>query len=168
MPPNDCGPRRDPGSTLLRRCALACLRGWRNTVGNLIEFLSDPKKTYHRPQLTGISVKSRGAWFHRTRDVKQYYFNSIPPTSHLSALAAPQGLACSEARAKRRRIGPKSRCAGRSAPGLCRFYKCYKCSGAGVQVVHICCYIWFEKSFFPLCACTLGRIRHHDSCHDQD
>ena len=57
--------------------------GWRNTVGNLIEF-AWLKKTYHGPQFTGICVKNRGVRFHRVRDFQQYYFNSIPPTCHIA------------------------------------------------------------------------------------
>ena len=59
------------------------LRGWPNTVGNLIE-LFWLKTTCHRPQSIGLCVKNRGVRFHRTRDFKQHYFNSIPPTSHCS------------------------------------------------------------------------------------
>ena len=40
------------------------------------------KKTYHGPQCTSICVNNRGVRFHRIRDVKHYYFNSILPTSH--------------------------------------------------------------------------------------
>ena len=32
--------------------------------------------------LTGICVKTRGERVHRIRDFKEYYFNSVPPTSH--------------------------------------------------------------------------------------
>ena len=40
------------------------------------------KKTYQRPNLYWyICAKHRGVRFHRIRDFKQYYFNSIPPTS---------------------------------------------------------------------------------------
>ena len=38
-------------------------------------------KNYHGPQSNGIRVKHKGARFHRSRDFKQYYFSSIPPTS---------------------------------------------------------------------------------------
>ena len=61
----------------------ASTRGWRNTVGNLIE-ISWPKINNKRHHVTGICVKDRGVQFHRIRDLKQYYFNSIPPTSHVS------------------------------------------------------------------------------------
>ena len=44
------------------------------------------QKAYHRPNFTGVCVKSRGVWFHRIRDLKQYNFNSVPPTSHLPIL----------------------------------------------------------------------------------
>ena len=57
--------------------------------------LFDPKKTYHGPQFTGTSVKSRGVRFHRIRDFKQYHFDSIPSTSHLhrfEALDSDPGL----------------------------------------------------------------------------
>ena len=41
-----------------------CLRGWRNTVGNLIELLGLNKTTYHGPQSTGICVtKTEGYGF---------------------------------------------------------------------------------------------------------
>ena len=40
-------------------------------------------ETYNGPQFTGICSKSRGVRFHRIRDFKQYYVDSIPPTSHL-------------------------------------------------------------------------------------
>ena len=39
------------------------------------------KKTNHRPHFTGTCVNTRGVWFHRIRNFKQYYFNSVPPTS---------------------------------------------------------------------------------------
>ena len=39
-------------------------------------------KNNYRLQFTGIWIKNRGVRFHRIRDFKQYYFNSIPPTSH--------------------------------------------------------------------------------------
>ena len=53
----------------------ARLRGWRNRVGYLIE-LFWLRQTYHRPHF----MKNRGVWFHRIRNFKQHYFNSIPPT----------------------------------------------------------------------------------------
>ena len=40
------------------------------------------QKTYHGLQFAGTS-ETQGVWFHRIRDFKHYYFNSIPPTSHL-------------------------------------------------------------------------------------
>ena len=57
------------------------MRGWRNKVGNLIESFW-PKK-HHLPHVIGICVKNRGVRFHQILDVKQYSFNSIPPTSHI-------------------------------------------------------------------------------------
>ena len=57
------------------------LRGWRNTVRNFIESCW-LKNACHGPQFTGICVTQRGGWFHRIRDFKQYYFNSMPPISH--------------------------------------------------------------------------------------
>ena len=63
---------------------LRYMRGWRSTVGNLIEFVR-LKKAYHRPHVIGICVKHRGVRFHRIRDFKQYCLNSIPPTSHYSS-----------------------------------------------------------------------------------
>ena len=65
----------------------ASLRGWRNTVGNLIEIFW-LKNAYDGPQFTGTCVKHRGVRFHRIRDFKQYYFNGIPPTPHSSAAEA--------------------------------------------------------------------------------
>ena len=47
-----------------RQLTARALRGWRNTVGNLTEFVW-LKKTYHGPQITGICVKNRGVRFHR-------------------------------------------------------------------------------------------------------
>ena len=58
------------------------LRGWRNTVGNLIE-IGWLEKACHGPQFTGTCVKHRGVRFRRIRDFKQYCFNSIPPTSQI-------------------------------------------------------------------------------------
>ena len=60
------------------------LRGWRNTVGNLIEFFWSKKPLAGLISLAIICVKHRGVRFHRIYKFKQYYFNSIPPTSHLS------------------------------------------------------------------------------------
>ena len=57
------------------------MKGWRNAVGNLIECLR-LRKTYQGPLFTGACVKHSGVRFYRIRDFKQYYFNSIPPTSH--------------------------------------------------------------------------------------
>ena len=42
------------------------------------------QQTYHGPQFTSICVKHRGVPFHRIRNCKHYYFNSIPPASHWS------------------------------------------------------------------------------------
>ena len=42
------------------------------------------RKAYHRPHFIDICVKIRGVRFHRNRDFKQYYLNSVPPTSHCS------------------------------------------------------------------------------------
>ena len=58
----------------------AYIRGWRNTVGNLIE-ICWLKKAYHGPQFTGTCVNNRGVRFRRIRDCKQYYVNTIPQTS---------------------------------------------------------------------------------------
>ena len=58
------------------------MRGWRNTVGNLIEIVWFTE-AYHGPQSTGIPVNNRGLRLHRIRDFKLYNFNSIPPTSHM-------------------------------------------------------------------------------------
>ena len=71
------------GVPSLRSCRPDLLRGWRNTVGNLIEICWGSKKAYRRPCVIGICVKNRGVRFHRIRDFKQYYFSSTPPISHL-------------------------------------------------------------------------------------
>ena len=73
---------RGAGKRAVREPSRSCasLRGWRSTVGNLIELLW-LINTHHRPQLTGTCLKRRGVRFHRIRDLKQYNFNSIPPTS---------------------------------------------------------------------------------------
>ena len=39
-------------------------------------------KTCRGPQFTVTRAKHRGVRFRRIRDFEQYYFNSIPPTSH--------------------------------------------------------------------------------------
>ena len=69
------------------------LRGWRNTVGNLIEICWLANKYHCPPHFTGICVNNRVVQFHQIRDFKQY-FNSIPPTSHqwFSLLANPRLL----------------------------------------------------------------------------
>ena len=45
-----------------------------------------PKKPIMGPQFTGTCVRHGGVRFHRIRDLKQYHFDSIPPT--------PRGLGC--------------------------------------------------------------------------
>ena len=57
----------------------AGMRGWRNTVGSLIE-MCWLNTTCHGPQLTRICGNNRGVRLHRILDFKQYYLNSIPPT----------------------------------------------------------------------------------------
>ena len=57
------------------------MRGWRNTVGNLVD-ICWLEKTYG-PQFTDTCVKHRGVRFHRIRDFNKYYLNSIPPTYQL-------------------------------------------------------------------------------------
>ena len=65
------------------------MRGWRNTVGNLIELLWLDKP------IAGLILPEH-AWttegyivrFHPIRNFKQHYFNSIPPTSHWTWRAA--------------------------------------------------------------------------------
>ena len=82
-------------TTLQVLCVISVIvivRGWRNTVGNLIE-LFWLKQTYHGPQFTCICVKNRWVRFHRIRDFKQYYFNSIPPTSHIDTIPPPRSPA---------------------------------------------------------------------------
>ena len=39
------------------------------------------QQTYRGPQFTDLCVNSTSVRFHRIRDFKQYYFNSVPPTS---------------------------------------------------------------------------------------
>ena len=61
----------------------AIRRGWRNTVGNLIETFW-LKEACRGPQSTDIRcVKHGGVRFHRIRDFKQFHFDSVPPTSHI-------------------------------------------------------------------------------------
>ena len=65
------------------RSVLILLRNWRNTVGNLIEFLFAQQKP-----ITGLSLlvhawNTEGYDFIEFEISKQYYFNSIPPTPHL-------------------------------------------------------------------------------------
>ena len=45
------------------------------------------KKAYPRPHLIGKCMKDRRVRFHRVRDFKQHYSDSIPPMSH--RLTAP-------------------------------------------------------------------------------
>ena len=52
------------------------------------------QQMYRRPPFTGICVKHRGVWFHRIRDFKHYYFNSIPPTSHCRGVYARRAAHC--------------------------------------------------------------------------
>ena len=59
------------------------LRVWRSMVGSLIELFVARKKPIARLKLPACAWTTGGAWFHRLRDFKQYYFNSIPPTSHI-------------------------------------------------------------------------------------
>ena len=58
------------------------MRGWRNTVGSLIE-ICWLKNNYGWPQFTGICVNNRGIRFNRMQDFKQYYFNSIQSHNHI-------------------------------------------------------------------------------------
>ena len=67
---------------LLSQLSPVSVRGWRNTVGNLIE-TSWLKQNNHWPHVTSTCVNKRGARFHRTRDFKQCQLNSIPPTSQV-------------------------------------------------------------------------------------
>ena len=66
----------------LSACERWLVGGWRNTVGDLIEFFLG-----QRQPITGLNVlvyycmKNRGVRIHRMRNFKQYYFNSIAPTS---------------------------------------------------------------------------------------
>ena len=78
------GPRGSCGAFLRPKIttrAPTTVRGWQNTVGNLIE-LFWLKNKYYGPQFTGACVQNSGLRFHRIRDFKQYYFNSIPQTSY--------------------------------------------------------------------------------------
>ena len=66
-------------------------RGWRNTVGNLIEIVW-LEKAVHGPQLTGgMCVKNRRVRLHRIQGFKQYCFNSIPPTSQRRSSPSKRG-----------------------------------------------------------------------------
>ena len=67
----------------------APLRGWWNTVGNLVG-ISWLEKAYHGPRFTDICVNQRGVRFHRIRDSEQHCFNSFPATSRLR-LRSPGG-----------------------------------------------------------------------------
>ena len=51
------------------------LRGWRNTVGNLVDIVR-LKQTCQRLQCTGIGMKRRGVRFHRIRGFNKCYFKS--------------------------------------------------------------------------------------------
>ena len=83
--PRRVPPYRDCESLCGRLLRSVFTRGWRNTVGNLIEIVwfgkEQEKENYHGPQSTGVRVNTRGGRFHRFRDFKQYWFNSILPTS---------------------------------------------------------------------------------------
>ena len=59
-----------------------CLTGIRE---RLAEYGWKPHRVFIGP--TNICVKNIGVRFHRFRDFKQYYFNSIPPTSPSECLA---------------------------------------------------------------------------------
>ena len=52
-------------------------RGWRNTVGGLESVWL--KKAYDGPQFADRCINNKGVRFHRIRDFKQYYFNSVLP-----------------------------------------------------------------------------------------
>ena len=56
-------------------------RGWRKTIGSPIETVR-LAKAYHGPQLTVKCANKQRERFHRLRDFKQNYFNSILPNSH--------------------------------------------------------------------------------------
>ena len=75
-----------------------------HTCESLIE-ICGLKKTYHGPQYAGLCVKNRGAWFHRIRDIKQYYFNSVPPTSQSGAMRGGPRLLSSAPAGRRWDIG---------------------------------------------------------------
>ena len=72
---------RHPNDHLNETRDHSCPRGWRNTVGNLVELVW-LNETYHGLQCTGICANNRGVRLHRVRDFNQYYSNSPPPTSH--------------------------------------------------------------------------------------
>jgi len=72
-------PQASWGCRGVQEAGAVALRGWRSTVGNLIELLG-LRKANHRPHFTGIiRVKRRGVRIHRIRDFKQHSFSSIPP-----------------------------------------------------------------------------------------
>ena len=61
-------------------------------------------KAYHRPQyFVGICVKRREVRFHRIRDFKRHYFNSILSTSSLPSTAVTRDPSPSPASSSRRR-----------------------------------------------------------------
>ena len=61
-------------------------RGWRNTVGDLIELLWLNKNMLQALIYRYMRKHIGGVQFHRIQDFKEYYFNSILPTSPKGAL----------------------------------------------------------------------------------
>ena len=59
-----------------------CVRGWRDTVGTLIERFVGPKKHVCRPQQYLMCMQKERVQFHEIRVFEQHGCNSIPPTPH--------------------------------------------------------------------------------------
>ena len=84
------------------------MRGWRNTVGNLIDTFG-LKKKYHRTRRVDMRVKNGGERFHRIRDFKQYAISAAfrePP----SEAVQPGGGALCERLLECGLRGPRCRC----------------------------------------------------------
>ena len=67
------------------------------------------QKACRGPQCTGRRVKNGGVRIHRIRDFKQFYFDSIPPTSHLTRAGGHESKLSQEALPARRRARDERR-----------------------------------------------------------
>ena len=81
---------------------------------------------------TGICVKHRGVRFHRIRDFKLYYFNSVPPTSQCSVFGERERERESEREREGKRERESERARGRTALPC---HAADDCSGSGAQVL---------------------------------